>query len=173
MQQAYSARIFNVKGTRVALLGFDAVVMWGWTDPSGPGLATAWEGPVRDAIVRARSQADVVIPFFHWGVEYTSVPNQFQRHMAHVSVDAGADLVLGAHPHWVQQVEEYNGKLIAYSLGNFIFDQGWSRETMQGVMGTFTFQGSTMLDTHWTPIVIEDWNQPRIATGADYHAVLQ
>jgi len=171
-EQAYSPAIYNIKGVKVAFLGFDGVYWWNWSNKNAPGIATAWEDPVREAIARARQQADVVIPYFHWGVEYTSVPNQFQRHMARVAIDAGADLVLGSHPHWVQQVEVYKGKLIVYSMGNFVFDQMWSQETRQGVIVKFTFQGKNLVSAKFLPVLIEDYNQPVPATGYDYRAVL-
>ncbi|MDQ3855031.1 MAG: CapA family protein [Chloroflexota bacterium] len=172
-ESAHAAEIFEVNGIRVALLGFDAIVNWGWTNPGAPGLAAAREDAVRRAIAKARTQADVVIPFFHWGVEYTAYPSGFQTWMAHIAVDAGADLVLGAHPHWVERVETYKGKTIVYSLGNFVFDQMWSRETRQGVIATFTFQGNKVTGIKWTPTLIYDFNQPRVATGYDYSAVLE
>jgi poly-gamma-glutamate synthesis protein (capsule biosynthesis protein) len=117
--------------------------------------------------------ADVVIPYFHWGAEYVSVPNQRQRSLAYAAIDAGADLVLGAHPHWVQETERYQGVPIFYSLGNFVFDQMWSTETRQGVIATFAFAGSRVTDVQFTPVVIEDYNRPRIAAGADHEAVLR
>jgi hypothetical protein len=88
------------------------------------------------------------------------------------AIDAGADLVLGAHPHWVQRVGSYKGKLIIYSMGNFVFDQMWSPETRQGVIVKLTFQGNKVVSTHYIPTVIDDYNQPRPATGSDYQAVL-
>jgi len=92
--------------------------------------------------------------------------------MARVAIDAGADLVLGSHPHWVQQVEVYKGKLIVYSMGNFVFDQMWSQETRQGVIVKFTFQGKNLVSAKFLPVLIEDYNQPVPATGYDYRAVL-
>jgi len=171
-EAAYSAEIIEVNGLKVALLGYDAVIFWRWSNPDAPGIATAVEDAVRESVQAASAEADVVIPFFHWGVEYTSIPNSFQRAMARTAINAGADLVLGAHPHWVQQVERYNGRLIVYSMGNFVFDQMWSRETRQGVIANFTFRGDTVVGTRWTPVLIFDFNQPAVATGADYYAVL-
>ncbi|MDQ3327095.1 MAG: CapA family protein, partial [Chloroflexota bacterium] len=63
--------------------------------------------------------------------------------------------------------------LIVYSLGNFVFDQMWSAETRQGVIATFTFDGSRIVGVRYTPVLIEDYNRPRIATGTDRDAVLQ
>ena len=69
----------------------------------------------------------------HAGIEYTRAPNQAQMTFAHMAIDDGADMVIGAHPHWVQPIEKYKGKYIFYSLGNFVFDQDFSTDTMQGL----------------------------------------
>ena len=65
---------------------------------------------------------------FHWGTEYTGRANQDQRELAHQAIDAGADLILGHHPHVIQGLELYQDRLIAYSLGDFVWDH-YSRET--------------------------------------------
>src|SRR5207248_8117244 len=68
--------------------------------------------------------ADVVIPYLHWGREQEPQPCARQRDLARRMIDAGADVVVGGHPHVTQGVEYYRGKLVVYSLGNFVFD-GW------------------------------------------------
>ena len=172
-ESSYEPRIFDINGQRVAFLGFTDLSNVGYPDPSLPTPAPAYSPERVAEVVKAASErADVVIPYFHWGVEYVATPNSRQRSLAHAAVDAGADLVIGAHPHWVQTTERYKGKLIAYSLGNFVFDQMWSRETRQGVVATFTFAGSQIVGVRYTPILIEDYNQPRVATDYDHDAVL-
>jgi poly-gamma-glutamate synthesis protein (capsule biosynthesis protein) len=76
-------------------------------------------------VYAADRAADLVVVSFHWGVEYQAKPTERQRRLGHLAVDAGADLVLGHHPHRVQGIEVYQGVVIAYSLGNFLFDQPW------------------------------------------------
>jgi poly-gamma-glutamate synthesis protein (capsule biosynthesis protein) len=73
-----------------------------------------------------------LIVTFHWGEEYQSKSSLSQRELAHSVIDSGADLIIGSHPHVVQEIENYQGKFIFYSLGNFIFDQSFSKETQQG-----------------------------------------
>ena len=84
-----------------------------------------------DAITRdvraAAREADVVVVSLHWGIEYSPYPTDWQRRIAHQIVDAGADVVIGHHPHCVQEVERYRGAVIAYSLGNFVFDTSRER----------------------------------------------
>ena len=72
----------------------------------------------------AKQNADLVVVSFHWGTEKNYTPDQAQINYAHLAVDNGADLVLGGHPHVVQGMEIYKGKLVAYSLGNFVFSPG-------------------------------------------------
>lgn len=80
------------------------------------------------------------IVVFHWGEEYQPKSSIFQQELARQSIDAGADLIIGSHSHVVQEIEEYKGKLIFYSLGNFIFDQYFSKETQEGLVVRLTIQ---------------------------------
>ena len=75
-----------------------------------------------------------LVVIFHWGNEYALKSSAAQQSLAHETVKAGADLILGSHPHVVQEIEEYQGRLIFYSLGNFIFDQYFSQETQEGLI---------------------------------------
>jgi poly-gamma-glutamate synthesis protein (capsule biosynthesis protein) len=83
-------------------------------------------------ISKAKEEADVVIVSMHSGVEYVQELTSFQKELSRIAIDAGADLVIGHHPHVVQKYELYKGKYIFYSLGNFLFDQAFSEETMTG-----------------------------------------
>jgi poly-gamma-glutamate synthesis protein (capsule biosynthesis protein) len=84
-------------------------------------------------IEKLRSQVDFLIVTPHWGVEYQSKPTEKQRKWAREFIDSGADVVIGTHSHVMGEIEEYNGKKIYYSLGNFAFDQYFSKETMTGM----------------------------------------
>ncbi len=88
---------------------------------------------ILNEIKTLRPQVDFLIVVPHWGAEYKKVPADSTVKKAKQFVDAGADLVLGGHPHVVQPSEDYKGKKIYYSLGNFIFDQYWSEDTMEGL----------------------------------------
>ena len=85
-----------------------------------------------------------------------------QKTLAHLAIDSGADAVIGHHPHWVQENEDYNGKPIYYSLGNLIFDQMWSEETKKGLMVQLTYQGKNLLKQEKFPIKIQDYGLPYI-----------
>lgn len=83
--------------------------------------------------VKKRFPQKFLIVIFHWGKEYQLKSSVFQQKLAHQTIDAGADLIVGSHPHVVQEIEKYKGKLIFYSLGNFVFDQYFSKETQEAL----------------------------------------
>jgi poly-gamma-glutamate synthesis protein (capsule biosynthesis protein) len=85
------------------------------------------------SIEEMKKRSNLVIVYAHWGVEYEKNASQKEKELAHQFVDAGADLVIGSHPHVVQEKEEYKGKMIYYSLGNFIFDQYFNPDATQGL----------------------------------------
>lgn len=90
--------------------------------PAKAGVAWATAQAVAQDVARAAQVADIVVVSLHAGFEYQEVPNDLQIGLAHAAIDAGADVVLGHHPHVLQGIEEYGGGLISYSLGNFLFD---------------------------------------------------
>jgi poly-gamma-glutamate synthesis protein (capsule biosynthesis protein) len=130
-------------------------------------------------IANLRPQVEVLIVSFHWGAEYVPLPQLAAGvapddpiSVAHQAVEAGADLILGNHPHQVQAVELYRGKLIAYAHGNFIFDQMWSEETRTGVLGRYTFYDRSLVKAEYLPVRIENYAQPVPLAGRKAEAVL-
>jgi len=141
-------KVLEKQGTSFGFLGFDFTVK----EP----IAADYE-----QIKNADEQVDILIVGVHWGVEYTDKPTVSQRLWAKKMVEAGADVISGHHPHWVQGVdciaEDGSASYIAandfkrgsvcqestvpifYSLGNFIFDQMWSEETKKGAIVELTF----------------------------------
>lgn len=122
-EEAYSPAVLEAKGKKVAFVAFNWVIPDGWpATATNPGCATTTDtGRVASTIEEAGSEADYVVASFHWGIELATSPNEAQRRLARLAVDSGADLVLGHHPHVVQGFELYNNRLIAYSLGNYVF----------------------------------------------------
>jgi len=88
---------------------------------------------VKTLIKKGRAEADKVVMNIHWGNEYYDISNDNQRQLAHEFIDTGADAIIGHHPHVVEEMEIYKNRPIFYSLGNFIFDQYFSKETQQGL----------------------------------------
>ncbi len=122
LARARQERIVTVKGARIALLAYSLTYpaeFYATADRGGtaPGYADYY----RADIARARKSADYVIVSFHWGVECADLPRDYQKVAAHRAIDAGADVVLGHHPHVLQGIEYYKGGVVFYSLGNFAF----------------------------------------------------
>jgi len=126
------------------------------------------------SVVDARRHADVVIVVPHWGVEYEDHPRPEVEALAHELVDAGATAVLADHPHWAQSIENYDGAYIAYSMGNFIFDQMWSDETRQGTVHELWFSGNRLVAVRIHPTLLEDYHRPRLIAADEpvYRTVL-
>jgi poly-gamma-glutamate synthesis protein (capsule biosynthesis protein) len=159
--------ILVTPGGRLALLAYADVPPEAYrATPTRPGYAAlihddkGYEA-VRADIAAARRLAEIVIVVTHWGIEYEDQPRPWVVNAAHMMIDAGADVVMGDHPHWVQSVEIYNGHYIAYSVGNFVFDQMWSTETRQGSLHRLFFDGTRLTSVRIVPTLLEDWHQPR------------
>jgi len=131
---AHYPLLVNVGGLRIAFLAYvDIDPKEAAADVNRPGVA--WLDPAQAlADIRfARPLADLVIVCPHWGVEYALKPTRDQVELAHQMIDAGADMIVGSHPHVVQPLENYHDHWIAYSLGNFVFDQQ-NAATHRGLM---------------------------------------
>jgi poly-gamma-glutamate synthesis protein (capsule biosynthesis protein) len=122
--EAHAPLWIEQKGLRIAVLGYDEFLPRAFEAGADyPGIAWSEDSHVISDIRAARAAgADIVIPFMHWGWEYEPGPNERQRQLARAMIDAGADAVVGGHPHVTQGAEVYRGKPIIYSLGNFVFD---------------------------------------------------
>ncbi len=118
------SQIKEIRGLKIAFIAYNE---FSSSDLEGEQLATL------DKINKLKQQADIVIIYSHWGVEYSNKPTETQRVLAHKFIDAGADLIVGSHPHVIGLKEEYNGKIIYYSLGNFIFDQYFDESVRNGL----------------------------------------
>lgn len=97
-------------------------------------------------ILVARAKGHLPVVFAHWGDEYKAANNR-QKSLAHQFIDAGAELVVGVHPHVIQESEVYKGKHVYYSLGNFIFDQYWNEAVRTGLMVEVSFDLSGVIGT--------------------------
>lgn len=158
--------IKEVNGIKFAFLGFNDITK------VQPGVENVEESKIKEEIKEARSKADVVIVTYHWGVEYRDLPDSRQIYLGHFAIDNGADLVIGNHPHWIQPIEFYKGKLITYAHGNFVFDQMWSQKTEEGVVGKYIFYENKIVDVQYFPVHIRDFGQPYFLEGADKERIL-
>jgi len=161
--------VINVRGIKFGFIAFNGV---------GRAIDRV---ALKASIQRARQQADIVVVQFHWGKEYERQPMADPGvptpdnpvTIGHLSIDWGADMVIGNHPHWYQGVEVYHGKLITYSHGNFVFDQMWSEDTREGIIGTYTFYGKQLVAASWRAVRSYDYGQPVFMNAKDNATALQ
>lgn len=178
--QARAPRFFAVNGLRLAVLAYVRPMAesssnfntldWEATATS-PGVAIARTTDVARDVAAAKAHADVVIVFFHFGREKSSTPVANQIALANAAISAGAKLVLGAHPHVLQGYVAGNHTLIAYSLGNFVFD-GFSGAANDSVILDVTLSAAGVESFHWLPVVVTSTGRPRPAVGAEIPRVL-
>ncbi|MFZ4796170.1 MAG: CapA family protein [Bacteroidia bacterium] len=118
-KQAIEPLKIEKDGFKIAFLG--ATRYANATVDNGGGTAKDSFSLIENQIKKLKKDGYFVIPYFHWGYEYVRIPSPKERKLAHKCIDAGADVIIGSHPHIYQGIEEYKGKKIVYSLGNFIF----------------------------------------------------
>ncbi len=148
----------TIQGVRFAFVGFNT------TEPF-------WnQDMMAKTMQAAHRSADHVIVCMHWGVEYHDHPTIEQQTLGRWLIDQGADVVIGGHPHWVESIESYHGHPIVYSLGNFVFDQDFSKETEQGLGVEVDMTGGHMSLKFW-PLAIEA-SQPRVMEGPERQRAL-
>jgi poly-gamma-glutamate synthesis protein (capsule biosynthesis protein) len=150
----------ETNGQKVALLAYSDIECY-------PGIACVDYEKIKSDLTTAKNNSDLVVVMYHWGTEYQDYPNSRQIEIAHLSIDSGADLVLGNHPHWIQPFEIYKDKLIMYSHGNLVFDQMWSQKTREGLLVEYIFNKNNLVDANLHPILIEDFGQPRVLEGQE------
>ena len=122
LSQARAPAVFQIKEKRIAFLAYSLTFPQEfWANDSSAGSCFPSHTFVYEDIKKIRSENDLLIISCHWGEELRNTPKEYQIELAHKMIDAGADLLLGHHPHVIQGLELYKNKLIAYSLGNFIF----------------------------------------------------
>ena len=163
-EEAYRPALLTVGEQRVALLGASRVLptdRWAAGEEQS-GIASAYD-PARllEEIRRVRPNADLVVVYFHWGRERKLSPERYQRLLARQCIDAGADLIIGSHPHVPQGFEYYRGKLIVYSLGNFVFNT----RTKSTMMVQTTFREGKLQSATAIPCTYAAY-RPRVATKA-------
>ncbi|MBI2029243.1 CapA family protein [Candidatus Gottesmanbacteria bacterium] len=162
----------DVKGVKFAFLGYNGV------SPFPDYLSSIDKEKIQQEVSEAKKNADIVVVIYHWSAEYSPFPvadsvAPFDPvEIAHLTVDSGADLVVGNHPHWVQGYENYKGKMIFYALGNFVFDQMWSWDTRIGTLLKANYIGKNLESFEFFPIMIDNYSQPRFLEGTEKQQVL-
>lgn len=172
---AWTPATVDVNGTKVAYLAFTHVLPVGFLAGDGkPGVASGKMdlALIDDAVRKAKETHDYVIVSFHWGVEYEDFANGDQVAKAHRVIDAGADMVLAHHPHVIQGVEFYNGKLIAYSLGDFVFDH-YSRKTGEAFILEAELGPDGTPSATAVPVYLDSYGRPEYVYGSEASVILK
>jgi poly-gamma-glutamate synthesis protein (capsule biosynthesis protein) len=159
--QAHTAIVKDMNGTKVAFLAYTNLLpqFLGKIDAK-PSVAFPDEAQMVSDIALAKRRADIVVVSFHFGDEYATTHNAYQENIAHAAVDAGASLVVGHHPHVVEDVEQYKGVYILYSLGNFVFDQNFSDDTKRGLIAEVAVKNKKIVNLTTREINFTSTYQP-------------
>ncbi len=147
-ENEFEVRTYN--GIRLGFLGFDLVTN------NTPEAKTS----ILNLIKKYDSQVDWLIVALHWGNEYYPDPEPWKVKFAHQLINSGADIIAGHHPHVWQGQETYQNKLIFYSLGNFVFDQNWSKPTSQSYLIRLTLGKDSIINQENSPFEIQNNSQP-------------
>ncbi len=152
----------EVKGHRIGFLNYNLRPQQYFVDPP------LWKQPDRDLITGEVKQlsrrVDTVVVCMHWGDEFIEYPSPEQVQLGRAIIDAGAKLVIGHHPHILQGVEKYGGGIIAYSLGNFIFDL-WQPNLRRSMILKVQIENSGHIEAEYIPAIINRRHQPEILRG--------
>ncbi|MCX6363888.1 MAG: CapA family protein [Actinobacteria bacterium] len=172
-EDAWTAAIVKTSGgATIGFLAWSDVLWPGYRATTGPGVAEGITdvARMRSSIRALAKEVDYVVVGFHWGLEYQHYPWGAQTEEAHAAIDAGADLVIGHHPHVLQGFEAYHGRLIAYSLGDLVFDH-YSIATGQTVLvdAVLTPRGVTAT---LLPVYVSSSGIPSIQHGAAGKTIL-
>lgn len=184
LAEARTPVVLERDGVAFGFLGFNAI---GETPEAGPGQPGALSvsmpprtGPLDRAeldrvltdVRRLSRRVDAVVVLPHWGTQYTHRPEAVQRQVARELVRAGADLVVGGHPHWVQGADQVGDALVVHSLGNFTFDMDFSPQAMEGLALEATFSGGRVVAADFVPYRLDDGFAPRVVPRAEADTIL-
>lgn len=165
-QEALTPFIKEMGGVKIGVIAYTALGSPLWRAGSqNPGIAWVDDQTLpefTEHIRNIKNQVDILAVSLHFGDEYQSNPNEFQKRISKGAIDAGADLVIGHHPHVVQPIKQYKQGWIAYSLGNFVFDQNFSKDTMQGLLLRVQVKGKKIEKVQALPISINPSFQPEL-----------
>jgi poly-gamma-glutamate synthesis protein (capsule biosynthesis protein) len=163
--EAKTPTIIERNGIRIGYLGFsDVGPEFMKAGPDKAGILLGNDKNFSNIISEAKKSVDILIVSMHWGDEYKPHTAR-QEKLGHLAIDSGATVVIGAHPHVAQDVEEYKNGLIVYSLGNFIFDQPFSADTMRGMYEELTITKEGIKNHTETTFKINDSYQPLLDTA--------
>lgn len=179
IQEALTPVIADVNGVKIGFLAFSdmADIFWSRAYPRRlkateeiAGIAPLDKQLIIESVSDLKDRVDVVVVSLHWGNEYTDEPLEAQRKLAYSLIDHGVDLIIGHHPHTLQGIEVYKHGVIAYSLGNFLFDQR-PEKTRQGLILAAEITKLGVKKARLLPVLIEA-AQPQVVTGVEGEEIL-
>lgn len=163
-RDAHRPVIRTVGTASIAFLAYtDLVPAFRGKPTASPAVARPEISSLIEDIEMASVRADIVVVSFHWGDEYETQHNAQQEEIARIAIDHGAALVVGHHPHVVQEVEPYKNGYIAYSLGNFVFDQNFSPETARGLALEVFLRDKKISRVNSVEVIFNEQFQPMLA----------
>jgi len=175
LDDARAPAIVHIKGKTLAFLSYSLTFPLEFFASAGrPGTAPGYDDFVKADIEKVRPSADLVIVSFHWGAELMPAAKDYQIALGRKAIDWGADLVLGHHPHVLQELELYRGRLIAYSLGNFVFGSESNRANWSMIL-LLTFRNNSLVRAEAVPLDVNNYRvayQPRVLRGKPARDVL-
>jgi len=172
-EEAYTRTMLDIKGKKIAFLAFSSIVLYKtYATNSRPGIAsTQFKSHIESVIKEAADESDYLIVSYHWGDENLNYVQKYQRRLAQRAVDLGADIVIGSHPHNFQGIELYNGRPIAYSLGDFIATPE-TRDYKESFMFKLSLAKGMVINAEIVPIMIDPAGKPDVITGCGATSIL-
>jgi poly-gamma-glutamate capsule biosynthesis protein CapA/YwtB (metallophosphatase superfamily) len=165
LDEARQPVVVTVNGIRFSFIALSAYyVPEPFATDTQPGIASLTEDHLREAVNAAKEISDVVIFLPHWGADYPTTLNEDQRDFSKIAVEAGVDLIIGNHPHYLQGMQSIQGIPVFYSLGSFVFDQTQEIERQQGLVVRVTFQGTKIAWYDVIPIHIDGNGHVQVAS---------
>lgn len=166
---------FQVSGQRVSILAYSMTLPETfYAGRNNAGTAFGHENHVREDVIAARKQADIVLVSFHWGQEGKTELREYQIRLAHLAIDSGASAVIGHHPHILQGIERYKDGVIIYSLGNFTFGS-YSMSSARSAVAELRFSNARLERLRLFPINVNNFEvqfQPKQLHGKMADAVI-
>lgn len=170
--EAQAPLFIKMNGLKFAFLASVGIPLKDMIWPiSKPGPAQANLEQLVELILKIRQSIDYIVVSLHWGTEYEHLPRSHQVIWAHTLINAGADLIIGHHPHVLQSIEYYNNRVILYSLGNFIFDQHKLYQRQSGIFSCI-FKKGRIDSICFHPVLLQDF-QPRLAQDTVFELIVQ
>jgi poly-gamma-glutamate capsule biosynthesis protein CapA/YwtB (metallophosphatase superfamily) len=183
LAQARRPVVLEHDGVRIGFVGFNAIGETPEAAPGRPGALSVSMPPrtgpldrteldrVLGDVRRLSRRVDAVVVLPHWGTQYTHRPEPIQHQVARELVRAGADLVVGGHPHWVQGAEMVGDALVVHSLGNFTFDMT-TPQTREGLVLEATFSGGRVVAADFVPYRMDADDVPWVVARGDAGSIL-